>query len=159
MNDEPTSRHADPGQIAAAIRAGALGALLAGGICLFFGFQWLIDAPGSASEQATPVWFAIDHVFQWALRVIGVAFLVVAGLAALGRRSAALLETAVESAFTVLMLAMAIETFAEARADGHFDSTVILLLILAALGYSAARRSWRLCRQIGGQPTGDDRPA
>jgi len=138
-----------PETLRAAIRATALGALVAGGICLFFGFHWLIDAPASSSAASEPTWYAIDHVFRWVLRVVGAAFLVVAWLARSGRRLAAGLGAAVETVFALLLLAMAVETFAEARADGRFDAMIIVLAIVMVMSVSAARHSWSLYRRGG----------
>lgn len=146
MSAQPpgNSSPADHATIRASIQSMALGALLAGGVCLYFGFTWLVDAPGSASKEATQIWYNVDHGFQWALRTVGIAFLAVAALAAAGQRAGALLGTIVESAFALLMLAMTIDTFLEARADGQLDATVILLLVLMAVGISAARHSFIL---------------
>jgi hypothetical protein len=126
-----------------AIRGSALGLLVAGAVCLYFSFQWLVDAPNSATEAETAIWFGIDHAFRWGLRIGGGAFLLVGVVAALGRRIAMLLAAIVESAFALLMATMAVETFLEARVDGHFDPTTILLLALTAIGISGARYSLR----------------
>lgn len=133
-----------PPDLTVAIKRTALGALLTGGVCLYFGFTWLIDAPGAAGEDATPMWFAMDHAIRWALRIIGGAFLVCAALATTGSRTSALLGALVEGAFALALLAIAVETFLEARADGVFDPFVILLLIVMAVGISAAKHSWQL---------------
>ncbi len=129
-----------------AIRGSALGLLLAGAVCLYFGFSWLATAPGSASETATNTWFLVDNVFRWALRVVGCAFLAIAALAGMGTRLSMLLATLAESVFTLLMAAMATDKLLEGRADGQFDVTGILLLALMVVGISAARHSYRLYR-------------
>jgi hypothetical protein len=129
-----------------AIRGSALGLLIGGGICLFFGFTLLIDAPGSASEEATETWFAIDRVFQWALRIVGVVFLIAAAWAMTGQRRSMLLGTISEVGFCLLMLAMAVETTLEARADGGMDAFAILYAILFVIGLSGVKRSWVLYR-------------
>jgi len=143
----PADRPEQRGDWDAAIKGATFGGLIAGAVCLYFGFQWLVDAPASADESATAVWYAIDQGFRWALRVIGAAFFLVALLARSGSPASALLATVVESAFALLMLAMAVDTLVEARADGQFDATVILLLVLMAVGISAARHSWLLYRR------------
>ena len=130
--------------VATAIKRTALGALVAGGVCLYFGFTWLLDTPRSASAETTDTWLAFDHVFRWGLRLTGLTFLVVAALAWTGARAAALLATIVEGVFALLMLAMAVETFLETRADGQLDVIVILLLIMTVVGLSAAKHSWSL---------------
>lgn len=132
-----------------AIRGSAFGLLIGGAICLYFGFSWLIDAPGSASEQAAARWYAVDHAFQWALRVIGVAFLLGAAGAWTGQRWSALVSAAVEAAFALLMIAMAIESTLEARADGAWDAFVILFGVLALISMSTAWRSWQLYAAAG----------
>jgi hypothetical protein len=126
----------------AAIRSTAFGALVAGGLCLYFGLVWSADAPASASPQATEMWYFVDHVFQWWLRIIGVGFLAGAGLSAMGNRLGALVTAADEAAFALLMLAMAVNAYLEARAMGVFDATVILFGVLLVVGLSAARYSW-----------------
>lgn len=151
MNEEPPVERdaAEKRMAAAAIKGRALGALLAGGVCLYFGFGWLVDAPASAGEDATPTWYAVDCAFRWGLRIVGGAFVIVAALAASGSRPSMLLGAVVEGVFALLMLAMTVETYLEARADGHFDATVILLAILAVVGLSAARHSWALYVRAG----------
>ena len=151
MSEPPYEEHRPtPGRMfAAEIRGSALGLLIAGGVCLYFGFALVIDAPGSAGEEATQAWYAADHAFRWCLRVLGALFLLAAAWAATGQCAAMLLSTAAEVAFALLMLAMSIEATLEARADGLWDFFVILLLILAVIGISAAKRSWSLYRMSG----------
>ena len=152
MNEDlPVERAAGESPAATeAIKRSAFGALLAGGVCIFFGFSWTIDWPVSDSEEADRVWKLMDHGFRWSLTVVGVAFLVVAALAAMGKRVSALLGTVVEAAFALLMLVMTIETILEQRASGGgFDAFAILLLIMMAVGISAARHSWVLYRNTG----------
>jgi hypothetical protein len=138
------SRSVSTRAAAEAIRGSALGLLVGGGVCLYFGFTLLIDAPGSASEEAVQTWFAADRAFRWCLRIAGVAFLLAAAWAATGQRSSMLLAVPSELVFALLMLAMSIETTLEARADGQWDVFAILLLILLVMGLAGARRSWEL---------------
>ena len=126
------------------ITSTAMGLAIAGGICLFFGYSLLIDAPGSASKEAVETWFAIDRAFQWALRIVGIVFLIAAGMAWIGMRASQYLAVLAEGCFALLALALAVETTLEARADGHMDVYAILFLILAAMGASATKRSWDL---------------
>jgi hypothetical protein len=116
------SRSVSTRAAAEAIRGSALGLLVGGGVCLYFGFTLLIDAPGSASEEAVQTWFAADRAFRWSM----------------------LLAVPSELVFALLMLAMSIETTLEARADGQWDVFAILLLILLVMGLAGARRSWEL---------------
>lgn len=141
-NEETPSASARP--LAAAIRGSALGLLIGGGVCLYIGFAWLLDAPGSASDEAAKAWFAVDQLFRWILRVTGILFLVAAAWAASGQRASMLLATLAEAGFALLMLAMAIESTLEARADGTWDAFAILFAVLVVVGASAAKRSWRL---------------
>lgn len=135
----PTNRALD-----GAIRGAAFGLLIGGAICLYFGFSWMVDAPGSASKESAASWFAVDHAFRWALRIVGVVFLLAAAGAAMGQRWSALLATISEGAFALLMIAMAIETTLESRADGGWDALVIIFGVLALISLSAAWRSWQL---------------
>lgn len=138
------------GQAAAeAVRGSALTLLIGGGICLYFGFTLLIDAPGSASEEATEVWFGVDRAFRWILRIIGIAFLISAAWAMSGQRAAMLPAVFAEAGFALLMLAMAIESTLEARADRTWDAFAILFAILAVVGVSGAKRSWDLYVSAG----------
>lgn len=138
---EPTVRKA---VVADAIRGSALGLLIGGGICLVIGFTWVPDAPGSVSEQEAQSWFARDVFFHWCLRVIGVGFLVAAALAGMGKRVSMLLAAIVEVVFALLMLVMMVEWTIEARVDGTWAYSVMLLILLAIISLSGARRSWEL---------------
>lgn len=135
--------------VASAVRGHALTLLIGGGICLYFGFSWLVDAPGSAGEDTTQTWFAVDRAFQWILRIIGIVFLVAAAWAWSGQRLAILLGAIADAGFALLMLAIAIETTLEARADGGMDAFAILFLILAVIGASGAKRLWGLYAASG----------
>lgn len=141
----------------AAIRGTAFGALVAGGICLYFGFVWRADAPASASPEAAQVWFLVDHVFQWWLRVLGICFLAAAGLSASGNRMGTLVCAVDEAAFSLLMFAMGVNCCLESRAMGTFDATVIIFAVLLILGLSATRYSWSVYKatapaRAGGAP-------
>jgi len=138
---EPTVRKAF---VSDAIRGSALGLLIGGGVCLFFGFTLVADAPGSVSEQEAQSWFARDAFFYWCLRIIGVGFLVVAALAGMGKRVSMLLAAIVEVVFALLMLVMMVEWTIEARMDGTWEYSVMLLILLAVISLSGARRSWEL---------------
>jgi hypothetical protein len=126
----------------AAIRSAAFGALVAGGVCLYFGFAWSADAPASATPEETQVWYMVDHVFQWWLRVLGIGFLAAAGLSGIGHRLGALLSAAAEAAFAVLMLGMIVNGYLESRAMGGFDATLIIFAVLLVVSVSACRHSW-----------------
>ena len=158
MGDPPsdasmTRRSAASG---AAVRGAAFSLLIGGAICLYYGYSWLVDAPGSASEEATQSWFAVDWAFRWALRALGITFLAAAGLAFVGLGVSMILATVAEGGFGVLLSAIAIETFLEGRADNSFDPMVILFVILAVFGFGAAKRSWELYTAVThGQPTAD----
>jgi hypothetical protein len=125
-----------------AVRGTTLGLVIGGGVCLYFGFAWLLDAPGSVSDEAAKSWFAVDQAFRWTLRVVGVVFLVAAAWSATGQRPAMLLAALAEGGFALLMLAMAIESTLEARADATWDPFAILFLVLVLVGLTAAKRSW-----------------
>jgi hypothetical protein len=124
------------------VRGSALSLLLGGGVCLYFGLTLIADAPGSATADQVPRWFAADHTLFWCLRGFGVLFVMAAALAALGQRVAMLVATVAEAGFAVLMVAMTVEWTLKARADGTINYEVILLLILAIVGVSAARNAW-----------------
>jgi hypothetical protein len=143
----PDQQNRAAASLSAEIQSQMLTFLIAAGICLYFGFSWLIDAPGSAGAEATKTWFAIDMAFRWCLRVVGAVFLIAAALAPTGQPFALLPALAAEGAFTLLMIVMGIETTLEARADGHFDAFVILFLILAIVGVSSVKRLWTLWRE------------
>ncbi|HPC22930.1 MAG TPA: hypothetical protein PK920_10645 [Phycisphaerae bacterium] len=132
-----------------AIRSTAFGTLLAGAVCLYFGFVWAADAPLSASPEAEQMWYLVDRVFRWWFRVVGVGFLAAAGLSALGKRTGALLSTAAEAGFSLLMFALVVNGVAESVAMGGFDAGVILFVILLLIGLSATRHSWRVFKATG----------
>jgi hypothetical protein len=151
--DEPERQPARPASnraFAEAVRGNAFSLLIGGGICLYFGFTVLLDAPGSASEEAAEFWYTLDRVFQWALRIIGALFLVAAAWALTGQRTSMLLAALAEIGFAMLMFAWTVETILEARADGGFDAFAILLGILAIIGISGAKRSWLLYTSMAG---------
>lgn len=129
------------------IRSHAMTFLIAGGICMYFGFAWVIDAPTNADERATELWYNIDYAFQWILRGVGALFLLAAALAHSGQRLALWFGMVAEGIFVLLMLTMALETTLETRAAGAgFDPFVILFLILAVMGMPSIARLWKLCR-------------
>jgi hypothetical protein len=128
----------------AAIRSTAFGALVAGGVCLYFGFVWSADAPLSASPEATQIWFLVDHIFAWWLRVLGVGFLAAAGLSSVGKRMGALVSAVAEAAFSLLMLAMIIDNVV-----GGFNASVIIFAVLLVVGLSAGRHSWSVFTGTG----------
>ncbi|MEW6250487.1 MAG: hypothetical protein AB1716_07555 [Planctomycetota bacterium] len=127
-----------------AARESAVGLLVAGAVCLYFGFTLDVTAPGTASEAATQQWFAWNTALNWALRILGFLFLGAAALAWTGQRVALLLTTIVEGLFTALMLVMTVSWTIEARADDGFNYQAILLLLLAILSAGSAARAWRL---------------
>lgn len=141
------------------IKGAALSLLLGGGVCLYFGLTLIADAPASASPAAVQRWFAADNALFWCLRGIGVLFLVTAALAALGQRVSMLLATIAEAGFAVLMIAMTVEWTLEARADNTVNYQVILLLILAVVGASAAKSAcshWQAGRRSPRPPSQPD---
>lgn len=146
MNEPPSASTERAARlfVSDAIRGSALGLLIGGGVCLFFGFTLAADAPGSVSEQEAQSWFARDVFFHWCLRVIGVGFLVAAALAGMGKRVSMLLAAIVEVVFALLMLVMMVEWTIEARMDGTWEYSVMLLILLAVVSLSGARRSWEL---------------
>ena len=138
-----------------AVRGSALSLLIFGAVCLYFGLAWLIDAPASAGAESARTWFAVDRAFQWLLRLIGTVFLLAAAYALSGRRGALLLAAIADTAFVLLMVALAVETTLETRADGRWDPFVILFVVLAIIGAASARRTCRdyaLCG-TSAQPT------
>lgn len=132
----------------ASIKSMAFGAVIGALLCLYFGFAWTVDAPPETPEEAAATWYAVDHGFRWALRIVGVLFLLVAGLTAMAQPAGALLAAATELLFGLVLAAMTIEGFIEDRVSGMFDFTVIILAVVAFFGFSAARRSWRIYRQV-----------
>ena len=138
---EPTVRKAF---VTDAIRGSALGLLIGGGVCLFFGFTLVADAPGSASVEEEPFWRAWDYFFQWCLRFVSLGFFVAAALAGMGKRVSMLLAAIVEVVFALLMLVMMVEWTIGARKDGTWEYSVMLLILLAVISLSGARRSWEL---------------
>jgi hypothetical protein len=136
---DPHRRH-----VQAHIRAAAFDLLIGGALCLYLGYSLLIAAPGRVSEADAETWFAIDRVFRWCLRGLGVAFLIAAALAAAGLRVSMLLAMIVEGAFVVLMIVMAVQWTVEARVDGGWDMAALLLALLAIIGISSVRKSWSL---------------
>ena len=144
MNEPPSASTERAARlfVSDAIRGSALGLLIGGGMCLFFGFALLVDPPGSVSSDEAEFWRAWDHVFRWSLRIIGVSFLVAAALAGMSKRVSMLLAAIVEVAFALLMLVMMVEWTIEALMDGTWEYSVMLLILLAVISLSGARRSW-----------------
>ncbi len=136
--DAPAARAADQ----AFIRESALGLLLGGGICLYFGLTLAAIAPANSQGAAVEQWWAIDNALFWALRIVGILFVLAAGFAATGRRAALLVTIAAESLFTLLMLAMSIIWTLKARVDGEVNYIVILLILMAIVSIAAIKRSW-----------------
>jgi len=62
----------------------------------------------------------------------------------MGKRVSMLLAAMVEVVFALLMLVMMVEWTIEARVDGAWEYSVILLILLAVVSLSGARRSWEL---------------
>jgi hypothetical protein len=156
-NEETRPRAGQP--LTDAIRGNALGLVIGGGICLYFGFAFVADAPSGVSEEERAMWFALDNGLFWALRVVGIGFLLAGAWAASGRRPAMLLAAATEAAFALVMLAMSIAWTLEARVMGTWNPQVILLLILLIVGLLGARRSWELytsTRRVRQPATTDD---
>lgn len=124
-----------------------LGLLVGGGVCLYLGLAFMADAPAKVSpEQAESLWFVVDNVLFWCLRVVGLLLLLAAALAFARKRIAALVAAVGELGFTLVMIAMAIENTIEARVDGYWDYFVILYAVLAIVAASAAKRSWQVYR-------------
>ena len=157
MNESPNASPT-PAAVTAAIKQTAYNLLLGGGACLVLSFMLPVDAPSSAEGDAEQLWYTIDHAFNWCLRGLGVLFLVASGLAAQGRPLAALLATALEGAFVLLMVLNAIERIIEGRIAGCFDVWVIILALLAIMGVNSAKSSWLLYRHAerATSPPGDD---
>ncbi len=133
-----------------AIRGSALGLLIGGAVCLYFGFSLIPDAPMDATPDEQQRWFAVDEAFNWGLRVVGAGFVLAAALAAAGMRSSMLLATVVESLFAILMIAMTIGWTADARAIGAaWNPQVIILIVMAVVGIVGAKHSWELYRATG----------
>jgi hypothetical protein len=152
--DRPPSAPGASAAVRDAITGSALGLLLSGGICLYFGLTLVADAPGSANTAEAERWFAADNALFWSLRGIGVLFLVAAALAAAARPVSMLLATIAETGFAVLMVVMTVDWTLEARADGLVNYQIILLLILAIVGVSAARSAWKRWQvaRLGARP-------
>lgn len=128
------------------IRSSAIGLLIGGGICLYFGLTLIAMAPGSASQDEAQRWFALDNALFWSLRIVGVAFLAAAGLAGLGQRMSLALAAVTEVVLALLMVAMSVVWTWRARADGTWDYQIILLLLLAIISVGGARRCWEWYR-------------
>lgn len=145
--DEPQNEHPRPVRgrlLSEAIRGTAFGLLIGGGLCLYFGFILVPDAPLNVSEAEQETWMAVDQGLFWSLRIVGIAFLLAAAWAATGQRASMLLATLAEATFALVMLAMSVVWTLEARATGAWNYHVILLLILLIIGVSGAKRSWSL---------------
>lgn len=133
------------------IRGESVSLLVGALICVYFSATWLIDAPGSASEDQTAQWFLIDRIFVWTFRVIAGGLAIAGALASGGKAIAMLVATVFEAAFTLLAAAIGIETWLEARADGgSWDIFIIVFVILAFLSASGTARVWRLYRSSAG---------
>lgn len=130
-----------------AIRANSISLLIAGGLCLYFGFTFIADAPARAPKQDVNWWWAMDNGIFTALKITGVCFLIAAGLAATGKRSALLVSAASEFAFVLLMVVASAFWTYEARVDGGFNPAVILYLILAIVSFAGGLRDLRLFSQ------------
>ncbi len=144
-----TKRSGAGSELRDSFRGSALSLLVAGGLCLYFGFTLIADAPGSASPAEAQRWFAVDNALFWCLRGIGILFLLAAALAAAGHRVSMLLAAIAEAAFTLLMIVMTVEWTLEARADGLVNYQVILLLLLAVVAAGSARSAWSRWRASG----------
>jgi len=127
-----------------AARESAIGLLIGGALCLYFGFTLAADAPGSISRAAAEPWFLADNISFWCLRGIGGLFLLTAGLVSIGQVWAMLLGAIGEGLLVVLLLGMSVMWTLEARVDGQWNAQVILLLIMAVLGAGSALRCWRI---------------
>jgi hypothetical protein len=129
---------------AQAVRESAIGLLIGGGLCLYFGFTLIADAPGSVSKVAAESWYLADNITFWCLRGIGLVFLLTAGAAAVGQTWAMLLAAVAEGLLAALLVGMSVLWTIEARVDNTWNAQVILLLILAILGAGSAARCWRI---------------
>ena len=153
--DEPQNngaRAASGRLFAEAIKHRMLGLLIAGAVCLYFGFAMRADAPIDVSKEEQEMWYALDQALFWSLRIVGFAFLLVGAWTATGQRRSVLAAALVELVFAAVMLAAAIAWTAEARVVGGWDYQVILLLILLVVGLSEAKRSWGLYVAAGRAP-------
>jgi len=135
------------GGLGSQIRASALGLLISGGLCVYFGFSLTPDAPPGLSPEVAEQWYAHDEAFNMGLRIVGAAFLVAAALAAAGQRLTLVLAAVVEVALGVLLVVMSVERIVQARVAGMgFDFMLILLLIVAIVSVTSAHRYWKMFR-------------
>jgi hypothetical protein len=123
--------------------------LIGGGLCLYFGYSLIADAPAGASREEAQRWFALDNALFLALRIVGFGFLAAGGLATAGLRLALPATILCEAVFAGLMLVMSIAWTLEARASGGWNPLVILLLVLAFLSAGSIPRVWRMYRLSG----------
>ena len=128
------------------IRASAFELLIVGGLCLFVGTSRTITWPAAASEAEKALWIRSYQVIHGSLAGVGALFILVAGLAGLGRRAAALTAALAEGLLAVVLLAWGIALTIEARVEGLWDAFPILLLIVIAMSLRSAMRFWRLYR-------------
>jgi len=135
------------------VRASAIGLLIAGGLCLYFGFTLAANAPPDATPEEAARWFAVDEALNWGLRIVGILFLAVAGLAMTGARAALLGAALCEGLFALVMVAMAIEWSVDAHVfGGGWDPAVIIVALLAIISVGQAMRAWTLYRQSAPAP-------
>lgn len=147
--DQPPLRYARTAPVEE-VKSYAFGFLIAGGLCLYFGFTWVADAPISVADPAP--WFLADNVTFWALRITGVLFLAAAALAALERVQGLLLGAASDVLLVVVLLGMSVLWTVEARIAGGWNPQVILLLVLMVLSAASARRNWIVARALRSAP-------
>ncbi|MBK9121140.1 MAG: hypothetical protein IPM18_16280 [Phycisphaerales bacterium] len=122
-----------------AIRRHAPWLFIAGLVCLYFGLSLIPTAPGAAQGAEVERWRAIDRACFLVLRIIGGAFLLTAGLMLCGLRVALLVGVLVEGAFAALVAVMSVLWTLRARADGHWDISVILLVVFFLMALLNAR--------------------
>jgi len=156
MQESDAARSAITAAARTGIKSSALGLVIGGAISLYLGMTFAAGPLWATTPEEAEWWTAVDNALFWCLRAVGVLFLIAAALAAAGQRSSMLLATLVEGVFIALMVVMSIVWTVEARIAGGWNIQVILLLILAALAVSGARRSWELYRAA--QPRDEVQP-
>ena len=137
------------GDLAGAIRGHLVSLLLGACVCLYMGFSWKADAPGSVPKEDGEIWYLIDNIMSYALRIVGLLFLFAVAATSTGKRSSMLVVVVAEAGFTIMMFIMALESIIESLMAREFEVLAIFLIVLGIFGISSIKRSWLLYRPPG----------